>query len=63
MKEHLRQRIRDLKKFRTEINGKPELWHLIGTTERSININKRLYFDLYGIYEIGKKHGKNSSKN
>jgi hypothetical protein len=62
MREHLKKRIRDLKKFRSDINGKPELWHLIGTTERSIKINKRLYFDLYGIYEIGKRREKNCSR-
>ena len=55
MKIVLKTRITDLKKYRSKAISKPELWHLLDVIDKQIKANKKLYFDLYGLYEMGRR--------
>lgn len=55
MREILKNRILELKKKRSKAISKPELWRQIYSIDEQIKENKKLYFDLYGLYEMGRR--------
>ncbi len=52
LKDLLKKRIYDLEKDKSKARGQPHLWWSIGQIDDLLKLNKKLYFDLFGIYEM-----------
>ena len=55
LKTILKERIEELKNKRNKATESALLWWSIRDLDELIKLNKKLYFDLFGLYEMGKK--------
>lgn len=59
MKMTIVERLDELKDKKENATKDTRLWHNLEMIESLIKLNKKLYFELFGLYEMRKKNEEN----